>query len=296
LPLLRFSTRQTYGSFLKNHVAPRWGSTPIRDVDPSPVEVWLSGLPLSGKSKTHVRSLMHGLLEFAMFKKIIPISRNPIALVQNRGASKRVRRARSLTRAEFWQLLAKLPEPFATLALLCVCLGLRISECLALKWADLDWLGSKLNVQRGIVQQRVDECKTTGSAKTFKLASHLLERLKAWKQVSPFPSSGDWIFASPFSIGRLPYSYTGVRQTLARAAEEAGLGHLSTHCFRHTHRSLHDDAAVKTPLSVQQRAMRHTDIRTTLSYGVTDGGIAEALGKISELVFSNGTQPARESS
>jgi len=27
--------------------------------------------------------------------------------------------------------------------LLCVCLGLRISEALALRWADVDWLGSR---------------------------------------------------------------------------------------------------------------------------------------------------------
>lgn len=66
-----------YVSFLDNHIIPRWGDAFIRDVQPRPVELWLRQLPLSPKSKTHVRSLMHGLLEFAMWAGLIDIARNP---------------------------------------------------------------------------------------------------------------------------------------------------------------------------------------------------------------------------
>jgi len=55
-----------YRSFLNNHVLPKWADTRILDIQPRPVELWLRELPLSPKSKTHVRSLMHGLVEFAM--------------------------------------------------------------------------------------------------------------------------------------------------------------------------------------------------------------------------------------
>lgn len=92
---------------------------------------------------------------------------------------RRTRKARSLTVEQFHALLKELHEPFATLALVCVCLGLRISEALALRWSDVDWLGSRLSIRRGIVEQIVDDVKTEGSAKTFNLASELLERLKA---------------------------------------------------------------------------------------------------------------------
>lgn len=34
--------------------------------------------------------------------------------------------------------------------------GLRISEALALRWSDVDWLGSGLTIRRGIVAQVVD--------------------------------------------------------------------------------------------------------------------------------------------
>jgi len=293
----RQSTVRVYRSFLNNHVLPKWADTRIQDVQPRPVELWLRELPLSPKSKTHVRSLMHGLVEFAMWSGMLDISRNPVSLVRNIGATRKVRKARSLTAEQFHALLKELPEPFATMALLSVCLGLRFSEALALRWSDVDWLGSRLSIRRGIVNQIVGDVKTQGSAKTFNLAAELLERLKSWKQSSQFSGAEDWIFASPFKLGRLPYSYTGTRQELERASKAAGIGHISSHAFRHTYRSWLD--AVKTPIAVQQKMMRHTDIRTTMNiYGdvVTDEMSTAGL-RVAELAFQiNGAQAERESS
>jgi len=293
----RQSTARVYRSFLNNHILPKWGETRIQDVQPRPVELWLRELPLSPKSKTHVRSLMHGLVEFAMWSGLLDISRNPISLVQNIGATRRVRKARSLTAEQFQALLKELHEPFATMALLCVCLGLRISEALALRWADVDWLGSRLSVRRGIVEQVVADVKTEGSARTFNLTGELLERLKSCKQRSDFSGAEDWIFASPIKLGRLPYSYTGVWRELERAAEAAKVGHLGTHSFRHTHRSWLD--AVGTSVAVQQKMMRHADIRTTMNiYGdvVTDE-MATAGIKVAQLAFQGiGAQAERNGS
>ena len=293
----RASTARVYRSFLKNHVLPKWGDTRIQDVQPRPVELWLRDLPLSPKSKTHVRSLVHGLVEFAMWAGMLEISRNPVSLVRNIGATRKVRKARSLTAEQFHALLKELHEPFATMALLSVCLGLRISEALAVRWSDVDWLGSRLSIRRGIVNQIVDDVKTQGSAKTFNLAGELLELLKSWKQSSEFSAPEDWIFASPFKLGRLPYSYTCTRQQLERASKSAGIGHISSHAFRHTYRSWLD--AVKTPIAVQQKMMRHTDIRTTMNvYGdvVTDEMSTAGL-RVAELAFQrNGAQAEREAS
>jgi integrase len=293
----RQSTARVYRSFLNNHVLPKWADTRIQDVQPRPVELWLRELPLSPKSKTHVRSLMHGLVEFAMWSGLLDISRNPVSLVRNIGATRKVRKARSLTAEQFHALLKELQEPFGTMALLSVCLGLRFSEALALRWADVDWLGSSLSIRRGIVNQIVGDVKTQGSAKTFHLAGELLERLKSWKQSSQFSGAEDWIFASPFKLGRLPYSYTGTRQELERASKAAGIGHISSHAFRHTYRSWLD--AVKTPIALQQKMMRHTDIRTTMNiYGdvVTDEMSTAGL-RVAELAFQiNGAQAERKSS
>ena len=197
----RHTTARVYNCFLRNHVLPKWGDEPIQALQPRPVELWLRDLPLSPKSKTHVRSLMHMLVEYAMWAGMLDINRNPISLVRNTGATRKTRRTRSLSVEEFHALLKELQEPFATMALVAVCLGLRVSEMLALKWSDVDWLGARLSIQRGIVNARVADVKTQGSARTFDLSAELLDRLKAWKQRSEFSESENWIFASPYKIG-----------------------------------------------------------------------------------------------
>jgi integrase len=53
---------------------------------------------------------------------------------------------------------------------------------------------------------------------------------------------------------------------LRPAGEKIGLQGVGWHSFRHTYRTLIDD--IGTPLGVQQRLMRHADIKTTMNtYG-----------------------------
>jgi len=221
-----------YRLWLKNHILPKWGEQPVSAIQPQPVELWLRGLARAPKSKTHVRSIMHSLFEFAMFAGELERGRNPISLVRNVGATHRVRQARNLTVEQFQALLKELPEPFETLALCCATMGLRISEALGLRWGDVDWLGSRIKIERGIVAQHVDATKTQGSQKTISIARELRERLRLWKRRSQFRADTDWVFASPIKMGRLPYSYNGVLRTLQRAADAAGIGKLTTHAFR----------------------------------------------------------------
>jgi len=217
----------------------------------------------------------------------VPMQVNPISLVTIKGASKRIRKPRILTVEQFRLLVPHLKEPFRTMALLCVSFGLRISECLALRWSDVDWLDGTLRVERGIVQQIVDDVKTEDSRKTLTVASDLLDVLKLWKQTTQFSANEDWIFASPAQLGRLPWSYTGVKEELQRAADAAGIGHLRSHTFRHTYRTWLD--SVGTPVGVQQRLMRHSDIRTTMNlYGdAVTPDMREASGKVAMLALND---------
>ena len=290
----RHDTRAGYESWLNVFILPRWGTAQLAELQARPVELWLDSLSsLAPKSKGHIRGILSSLWNFAMWKQDVPMQVNPITLVTVKGASKRVRKPRTLTVEQFRLLLSHLRAPFNTMALMCVCFGLRISECLALKWSDVDWLNETLRVERGIVQQIVDDVKTDDSRKTLTISDDLLKVLKVWKQKTQFSAPEDWIFASPFQVGRLPYSYTGVKQELQRAADVASLGHLRSHAFRHTYRTWID--AVGTPVGVQQKLMRHADIRTTMNiYGdAATPDMREAHGKIVGLAL-NGTETARK--
>ena len=155
-------------------------------------------------------------------------------LVTVKGATKRRRQPRSLTVGEFQKFIQQLDEPFRTMALLCCCLGLRISECLALKWSDVDWINGKLTVERGIVCQQVDDVKTEESRKTLTMNRELLDGLKTCKQATHFGAYEDWMFASPVQLGELPWSYDQVwrmskKQQAKRVSADWGLTAYVTH-------------------------------------------------------------------
>jgi hypothetical protein len=59
-------------------------------------------------------------------------------------------------------------------------LGLRTGECLALKSSDVGWFNGKLQVERGIVCQNVDEVKTTESRKEMVIGGELLA-MRTWR-------------------------------------------------------------------------------------------------------------------
>jgi len=282
----RFSTRHGYNAWLNNHVILKWGACEITDVQARPVELLLQSLTLAPKSRVAIRGLLGILWDFAMWRGDVPTQRNPMELVTIRGASKRTSKPRSLTVEEFQRFIVHLGEPFHTIALVCVCFGLRISEALALKWGDVDWLNRKLSVERGIVRQHVDDVKTETSHKAITISQTMLEALKTWKQTTQFSAQRDWIFASPAQLGHLPWAADSVNDAYNKAASAAGIGHVSTHSMRHTYRSWLD--AVGTPIAVQQKLMRHADIRTTMNtYGdvVTDE-MAVACGKVAGLAIN----------
>jgi integrase len=146
----RQSTRRGYNSYLNNYILPVWGALPITALQPRQVELWLKGLHLAPKSKAHIRGLLSSLVEYSMWSGAIPVSTNPITLVKLLGTSRPAQKRRSLTPEQFHTFTKSLSEPFRTMALLCASLGLRISECLALKWEDVDWLNARLAVRRGL--------------------------------------------------------------------------------------------------------------------------------------------------
>jgi integrase len=281
----RLDTRRGYESWIRVHVLLKWEKSPITDLQARPVELWLESLALAPKSRTHIRGILSSLWKFAMWKQDVPLQVNPMSLVSVKNASKRIRQPRSLTVEEFRTLVSRLREPFGMMAFVCNCFGLRISECLALKWSDVDWLNGVLRVEWGIVEQNVDDVKTEESQKSLGIVQDLLERLKVWKQTRDFSGNSDWIFASPVKLGRQPYSYTGFWRELDRAGKASGVDHMGARAFRHSYRMWID--AVGTTIGVQKKLMRHADIRTTMNiYGdAATEDMRVAHGKIVQLAL-----------
>jgi integrase len=156
---------------------------------------------------------------------------------------------------------------------------LQWSEIVGLKWQDINWIDGELRLQRAVVKQIEDQVKTVHSSKPLALDPRILDVLKQHRQNRVFTAPADWVFASPEKHGRLPRSYTSFWEKLGRACHDAGIVQVSPHSFRQSYRAWLDELG--TPITVQQRTMRHGDIRVTMNYGdAASDGLREATAKV----------------
>jgi len=281
----RLSTASRYRCWLKNHVEPKWRDYPIEQIKPLLVEDWLKKLNLAPKSKSHLKNLMRVLFNAAMRWELIPYQHNPMSLVRVKDASKRQREPRALSIEEFGKLIENVPEPFRTMCIVAMCLGLRVSEILGLRWRDIDWDGLRLAVRQAYVYGQQGDVKTQTSRRWMPLDRSLAEKLHQHKmRFFPLTNSSDWIFANP-ETGK-PYWPGRIQEHwLVPAAHKAGLGRIGWHTFRHSHSTLLH--ALGVDLKVQQELLRHADIRTTMNIytQAVPAALREANSKVVRLVL-----------
>ena len=281
----RYSTSTAYRSYIRTHIRPKWAGYELGAVKAFAVELWLKTLSLAPKSKNHIKTIMGNVFECAMRWEMVPYGRNPMSLVRVPGCSKRRKAPRVLSAAECQKLLAHLQtEPYRTMLMVAMSLGLRCSEWAALQWQDVDFDAGTISINRAIVVNRVDEVKTAYSGKTLPLHPMLASALSEQRNRSLWTGPGDWIFANPQSGGTNPYQpWKYAAKKMKEAAIKAGLGEgIGWHTFRHSYSSMLRDLQVD--VKVQQELLRHADIRTTLN--VYTQGVAENLRTANHLVVS----------
>jgi integrase len=145
---------------------------------------------------------------------------------------------------------------------LAMCLGLRVSEILGLRWEDVDPEGATLQVRRSVVNGHVWDTKTLASEDELPLYPDLVSVLRQWREAE-LPVNG-WLFGN-IDTGK-PYHADTMRQRhLNKAAAKIGLPKLGWHAFRHTYRARLSELGL--PLEVQQKLMRHASIDMTTKYG-----------------------------
>ena len=260
----RHSTKKSYVTMLNRHIRPAWADVRLSQVKPMLVQRWFSRMNVAPKYKSKIKALMHRLFEKAMLWELIPVERNPMALVEIKGGSRRRKKPIVLTMEQYCAVLALLPEPYRTMVVVAQCLGLRVSEILALRWEDIDFADFTMRVTRAVVDGIVDDVKTEYSEDDLPLDRDLATVLPNWRKQSLQPAEG-WVFPSPITGGC--YHASPIQQDYIRSAgRKLGLGDIGWHTFRHTYRSWLD--AVGTPIGVQQKLMRHAQVATTMNvYG-----------------------------
>ena len=260
LPTKTPYTAEVYTGYLNTWIVPTWAEHSLSDVKAVAVEAWLKTVNLAPGTKAKLRNLMHALYNHAMRWEFF--DRNPITLV--RQSAKRTRVPDVLTVEEIGKLLAELAEPWRTAVYVAVITGLRVSELLALKWADVDFTAGEIRLSRGIVRQHVGQMKTEASRKPLPLDAGLADVLTAWRGCCPYNQDGDYIFGSPDKHGQQPYWPNAAMEDHIRpAAKRAGIQkRLGWHTLRHTFGTLVKSQGAD--VATTQALLRHANVSITM--------------------------------
>jgi integrase len=179
---LRHSTQTTNKSLINLHIKPRWEHVRLADVSAMAVKQWLDELPFGAASKARTRNMVSKLLELAMLWEYIPVGRNPMELVRVKGSTKRQKAIVILTPAEFKALVEALPEPYNLMVLVCGCLGLRVSETVALKWHDFNFDDCTLSICQVFTHGQVQDVpKSDASGNEIPVHPKLCKALQMWR-------------------------------------------------------------------------------------------------------------------
>jgi len=287
---------------VKYRIRPYWAEMLVSemDADPMSVEQWIKNLqttprtkgerprPLAPKTKAHTKAVFHRLFECAMRWRYLTVQRNPMSLIEIPGASRRVRKIVLVPIAKYQRLLPKLPHHCRVMVTLAMCMGLRVSEILGLRWEDVDLESRKLQIRRSVVGGRVENTKTDASEDELPLHPQLVqvlrERLDAEKPVK------GWLFGN-IDTGKPFHADTMRQRHLNKAAADPKLG---WHVFRHTYRANLSESGM--PLEVQQKLMRHADIAMTTKYGRNSmlSVTRPANARIVEMVMEGGQKTITE--
>lgn len=268
------TTVDAYRRYLKLRIRPRWANRIALSIEPLEVEQWLRELKreqrLSNPTIAKTRNVMKLVFDHAIRYRLVHLRKedNPMVSVRCRTTSDY--EAVTITPQQAFSIWQKLPIVEGLLLLLAASTGLRISECLGLQWADIDFDRRRINVRRTWTQCGVGEPKTKASRAAVPLHALLSECLYQWQAETMYSQPGDWVFASNRLRGKKPRVANMIVEDFLRPAavrskvmEEGDRRRFGFHTLRHSLATFLTTRAKEDPATVQG-LLRHADVHTTL--------------------------------
>jgi integrase len=271
-PSVRRWTYVGYETYVRLHLKPRIGQTPLDRLAPAEVQEMLNGLRAAGlapKTVRHIRGVLRASLNCALRWGLV--SHNVATLVELPQA--RPFDIKPLTPEESRIFLrAIVGERLEALYSIALTMGLRQGEALGLRWLDVDFDRGVLRVEKQL--QRVDhrlqlvELKTERSRRTIVMPNSIAGCLHVHRKSQEEERSSkraDWN-----SLGLVfvrndgnPLEGTTVGREFHRLLDVAGLGQRRFHDLRHTCATLLMVQGVSA--RVVMEILGHSDVSMTLN-------------------------------
>ncbi|MFC9833196.1 tyrosine-type recombinase/integrase [Rhodococcus sp. NPDC127530] len=253
------SNYRTLDSAWRTHVAPRWASARVVEIEPAAVEQWIASMSRTGSGPTTViraYGVLAGILDDAV--KSRRLAKNPARGVEN--LPRKTGKRHVYLSAEDVARLAHESRQHRTLVLTLAYTGLRWGEAVALKVRDVEFLRRRITVHDNAVQLGVDHAegltksRRTRSVPAPQFILDVLSQQCAGKDPTDlvFPGPDGHYLPRPKSDGGW---FVG-------AVKRAKVQQITPHDLRHTTASLAVSAGVN--VLALARMLGHTSAKVTL--------------------------------
>jgi integrase len=280
-------TLEWYG-YMARHIGRYFGKTPLEKATGAMIQRFLNDLATHAKDTAirQMKALLSQVLRQAVDDRIIPL--NPIdrRIILPRSQSATTSKPTAIPRDVCKLVLdAVTASPtYRPIIILLLYTGMRIGECLGLRWSDVDFTNHLLHIEHSIIiEAQFDEDirvvgrklvvgppKTETSRRTIPINQTVIDTLLAWRchitatQIyckAVAQGNGDYIFVTQHGAIR---SYQGLRRQFGRFLCDHGLAHykITFHRFRHTFATVMMELGVNP--KIVQELLGHADIQTTL--------------------------------
>lgn len=289
-------TVRHYSDQLRLHVLPVLGHVPAADLNVGDLRRLLDALAakrLSPSSRTGIVSIVSALLRFGLKQGVVARNVARDLDADDRPGAGRLTEPRYLTPDEVRRLLAAMGDTFRTAAAVCVYSGLRLSEALGLRWADVDLRLGTLTVsaQLGSEGERVP-VKTAASAATLRMLPALIDELRAHRsrvasQELTRVRREAFVFTTRNGKPQSARNFLRAVQAAADAVKLNGNGRepVGVHDLRHSFVGIALDSGLS--LAAASALARHATTRVTAQVygGLQEDGREKAVAQLVEAGF-----------
>ena len=259
---LKSGTLIAYQNSFSNYTLPFFGTMKLGDITPEVVQQFVD--TIKNLSPGYVRTIyghFRSCINSAADLEIIPrspctkgISLPPLPKIPKEyfGPS------------DIWKIVDGVENPHRTLYAILALSGIRIGECLALKWKNVDFKSGRITIDqtwelRGM--GGLDDPKTETSIRNVEMVRVLSELLRDYRNELGKVDPEAFLFPAPKNP-EVPRSYMGILHAYANTLKTLNLDYHNIHSLRHSFAS----AAIAAGLSIVtvSRSLGHASPAITL--------------------------------
>lgn len=299
-PSVKQTTYEGYERVVKGHLIPTIGSVYLKDLRPDHIQAMLNEKSTTGNLKTggplqprmieYIYAVLHVALEQAYKNQIIIF--NPCGMVTKPQKARKEFYCWTADEASAF-LAAMKDDRNYIIYLLALTTGLRRSELLGLRWADIDMKKNLLSVNQVMVRvkggYKFQEPKTKKSKRTIQVSDKVITSLKQWKrkqsiEKAAFPGEFNKQDLILCSIMGEPVNPESISRNFKKDLEAAKLPDIRFHDLRHCHASmlLEQGADLKT---ISDRLGHSTIVMTADIYShITEKLQAKAVNILDDVL------------